>query len=100
MEMSFGANVVLAPTTSLAHLAALPVLVRSGDQVLVDSVAHASVQTATQLLQANGIPVKKVPHNDLDAVEMSISEYTGSGRVWLLVDGVYSMNGGLAPAPG
>jgi len=100
MEMIFGANVVLAPTTSLAHLAALPVLVRSGDQVLVDSVAHASVQTATQLLQANGIPVKKVPHNDLDAVEMSISEYTGSGRVWLLIDGVYSMNGDLAPAAG
>jgi 7-keto-8-aminopelargonate synthetase-like enzyme len=100
METIVGANVVLAPTTSLAHLAALPVLVRSGDQVLVDSVAHASVQTATQLLQANGIPVKKVPHNDLDAVEMSISEYTGSGRVWLLIDGVYSMNGDLAPAAG
>jgi 7-keto-8-aminopelargonate synthetase-like enzyme len=98
METIVGANVVLAPTTSLAHLAALPVLVRSGDQVLVDSVAHASVQTATQLLQANGIPVNKVPHNDLDAVEMSISEYNGSGRVWLLIDGVYSMNGDLAPA--
>jgi 7-keto-8-aminopelargonate synthetase-like enzyme len=63
-------------------------------------VAHASVQTATQLLQANGISVRKVPHNDLGAAEVAISEYQGVGRVWLLVDGVYSMHGDLAPAVG
>jgi 7-keto-8-aminopelargonate synthetase-like enzyme len=94
----FGASVVLAPTTTLAHLAALPVLVRPGDQVLVDSVAHASLQTATQLLQANGIPVQKVPHNDLAAAETAVSEFDGAGRVWLLIDGVYSMHGDLAAA--
>jgi 7-keto-8-aminopelargonate synthetase-like enzyme len=100
LETILGANVVLAPTTTLAHLSALPVLVRAGDQVLVDAVAHASVQTATQLLQANGIPVRKVPHNDLDAVEKAIAEFHGGGRVWLLIDGVYSMHGDLAPAIG
>jgi 7-keto-8-aminopelargonate synthetase-like enzyme len=98
MEAIFGASVVLAPTTTLAHLAALPVLVRPGDQVLVDAVAHASLQTATQLLQANGIPVQKVPHNDLAAAEKAISDFQGAGRVWLLIDGVYSMHGDLAAA--
>ena len=90
------ANVVLAPTTTLAHFSALPVLVRPGDDVLVDAAAHASVQTATQLLQANGIPVRTVPHNDLGAVESILSEHSGPGRVWLLIDGVYSMHGDLA----
>ncbi len=94
----FDANVVLAPTTTLAHFSALPVLVRPGDEVLVDAAAHASVQTATQLLQANGISVRTLHHNDLDAVETAISEFEGPGRVWLLVDGVYSMHGDLAPA--
>lgn len=96
----FDANVVLAPTTTLAHLAALPVLVRPGDEVLVDTLAHASVQTATQLLQANGVPVKSIPHDDLAAVDQAMGEFEGPGRVWLLVDGVYSMHGDLAPAEG
>jgi len=98
MEMMMDANVVLAPTTTLAHFSALPVLVRPGDDVIVDAAAHASVQTATQLLQANGIPVRTVPHNNLGAVETILSEHSGPGRVWLLIDGVYSMHGDLAPA--
>lgn len=99
LEAMLDASVVLAPTTTLAHLSALPVLVRPGDDVLVDAVAHASLQTATQLLQANGISVRTIHHNDLDSVEIAISEFDGPGRVWLLVDGVYSMHGDLAPAP-
>ncbi len=95
----FDAHVVIAPTTTLAHLSALPVLVRPGDEVLVDQAAHASVQMATQLLQANGIPVRSMPHNDLGAVESAMSEHTGPGRVWHLIDGVYSMHGDLAMAP-
>jgi 7-keto-8-aminopelargonate synthetase-like enzyme len=98
MAAIFGASVVLAPTTTLAHFSALPVLVRPGDEVLVDSAAHASVQTATQLLQANGIPVRSVSHDDLDTLDATISESDHSGRLWLLIDGVYSMHGDLAPA--
>jgi 7-keto-8-aminopelargonate synthetase-like enzyme len=97
MEM-MGASVVIAPTTTLAHLSALPVLVRPGDEVFVDALSHASVQTATQLLQANGVPVRTLPHNDLDAVEGALAESESKGSVWLLVDGVYSMHGDLAPA--
>ncbi|MGH8873593.1 MAG: aminotransferase class I/II-fold pyridoxal phosphate-dependent enzyme [Acidimicrobiia bacterium] len=98
LEKMVGAKVVLAPTTTLAHFSALPVLVRPGDDVLVDAAAHASVQTATQLLQANGIPVRTVPHNDVGALESILAEHDGQGRVWLLVDGVYSMHGDIAPA--
>jgi 7-keto-8-aminopelargonate synthetase-like enzyme len=96
----FDANVVLAPTTTLAHLAALPVLVRPGDEVLIDTLAHASLQTATQLLQANGVPVRTLPHSDLTAMDEAIAQFEGTGRVWLLIDGVYSMHGDLAPAAG
>jgi 7-keto-8-aminopelargonate synthetase-like enzyme len=44
-EMAGGAPVVLAATTSLAHLGALPVLVGERDAVLYDAQVHASVQT-------------------------------------------------------
>lgn len=100
LDMMFGAHSVLAPTTTLAHFAALPVLVRPGDTVLVDSVSHASVQTATQLLQANGIEVRRVPHNDVAALEAVLIERESEARVWLLIDGIYSMSGDIAPAAG
>jgi 7-keto-8-aminopelargonate synthetase-like enzyme len=98
LDMMFDAHSVLAPTTTLAHFAALPVLVRPGETVLVDAVSHASVQTATQLLQANGIEVRVVPHSDVAAVDSILLEQESHGRVWLLIDGIYSMYGDIAPA--
>lgn len=99
MERIMGAPTVLAPTTTLAHCSALPVLVRPGDLVLMDSAVHNSVQMATQLLTATGIGVETVPHEESDVLEATIVEACerAEGRVWYLADGVYSMSGGTAP---
>jgi len=97
-EAIFGAKVVIAPTTTLAHFSAMPVLVRPGDVVYVDTQAHASVLSATQILQAGGIPVTAFRHGDLAAIKTILQEAEGEGRIWLMVDGVYSMSGDTAPA--
>ena len=91
-----GAAVTIAGTTTLAHLAALPVLVRRGDLVVVDALAHASLLSVLPILQSNGAIVIQAPHNDLGAV----SEYASSaeGRTWYVIDGLYSMKGDTAPA--
>lgn len=94
----FDANVVVTGTTTLGHLAALPLLVRSGDRVLVDQQTHASVMTATQGLQASGISVTPMPHNDMDALETTIQDDDDSDRIWYLTDGVFSMHGDTSPA--
>jgi 7-keto-8-aminopelargonate synthetase-like enzyme len=94
----FNASVVIPTTTTLGHLAALPILVGDGDSVLVDSQAHATVHLATQILQAEGIPVLTLPHNNLGALEAAIDEASRKFRsVWYLADGVYSMFGDVAP---
>ena len=99
MEAMLGVPAALAPTTTLAHCAALPVLVRSGDIVLTDSAVHNSVQMACQLLTATGIDVRPVPHGaeeDLTlAIETALTDT--ASNVWYLADGVYSMSGGTAP---
>lgn len=94
------ATVVLATTTTLGHLAALPVLIGSEDVVLIDSQAHASVHLATQPLMALGIPVTPLPHNDLTALEEAVLAAGEVGRIWYLADGVYSMFGDVAPVKG
>lgn len=94
----FEAPVVIAGTTTLGHLAALPVLVRPGERVLVDSQTHASVMLATQVLQSNGASVSPLPHGDLAALIEAIEETPDSERIWYLTDGVFSMAGDTAPA--
>lgn len=97
----FDAAVVVAPTTTLGHLSALPVLIRPTDKVMVDTQVHSSVMMATQVLQANGIPVTPTAHNDLEAMESAIQrEDAESTRLWFLTDGVFSMAGDTAPAEG
>lgn len=96
-----GMPVALAPSTTLMHLAALPVLIRAGDAAVIDAYTHASVQTALSHVSQTGVPVHTVPHRDPVALVETVhrvAEQT-KGRVWYLPDGVFSMHGDVAPFP-
>jgi len=91
-----GGHIVVAPSTTLAHLAALPVLVRDGDAVLVDQFAHASLQTATRVLRDT--PNELIRHNRIDVLEDRLTAFERTHRrVWYVCDGIYSMRGDFAP---
>lgn len=95
----FGAPVVLAPSTTLAHLSALPVLVGDRDAVLYDVQVHASVQGALAELRQRRIPCEPVRHNRLDRVEERVRALAAKHeRVFYLCDGVYSMYGDAVDA--
>lgn len=101
LQKIIGAPLIVASTTTTAHLAALPSLVGSGDAVLVDNNAHASVHLATRVLASEGIPVLPVKHNDLGDLEATLREQSDRHRhIWYLADGVYSMVGDVAPVSG
>ncbi len=87
---------LLVPSTSLGHQAALPLLVGPDDLVLIDVQAHASLHVAAQLLKAQGIRVQTVGHSAPDHVARKLRA-SDAPRVWLLIDGVYSMIGDVAP---
>jgi 7-keto-8-aminopelargonate synthetase-like enzyme len=101
LQTIFDAHVVLPTTTTLGHLAALPVLINPDDVVLVDVQTHASVRLATDALQGRGVSVQDLPHNDMAALETAIekADVEGNCRIWYLADGVYSMYGDVAPIP-
>jgi 7-keto-8-aminopelargonate synthetase-like enzyme len=91
-----GGHVLVAPSTTLGHIAALPVLTEAGDAVIIDQFAHASLHTATALLRS--VPVHPVRHNRIDLLEEKIAELSRKhARVWLVIDGLYSMLGDFAP---
>jgi 7-keto-8-aminopelargonate synthetase-like enzyme len=92
------APLIVAATTSIAHLAALPALVGVGDAVLVDNNAHASLHLATRVLASEGIPILPVRHNDISDLEEQIASLSERHRhIWYVADGVYSMVGDTAP---
>lgn len=96
-----GAPVVIAPTTSLAHLSAIPVLVRENDVVLYDVQVHASVQATFPELRQRGIACEPVRHNRLDRLEERVRALAAKyDRVFYLCDGVYSMHGDVLDADG
>src|SRR5690554_6097883 len=98
LEELFSAPVIVTPTTSLGHQAALPVLIGDEDAVILDHQVHASVQNAVQLLKPRGIAVHHIRHNRVDQLEDLIRQLRPKHRhIWYLADGIYSMYGDAAP---
>ena len=91
-----GGHVLVAPSTTLAHIATLPTLIEDQDAVIIDQFAHASLQMATALLRS--IPVESLRHNRMDLLEQAIVRLSKTHRrVWYVLDGLYSMLGDFAP---
>ncbi|TNF37645.1 MAG: GNAT family N-acetyltransferase [Deltaproteobacteria bacterium] len=100
LERIFERPVVAAATTTLGHLAAMPVLVHDDDAVILDLQVHSSVQMAAQLLKARGVPLHIIRHNDMAQLERKVALLQGQHRrVWYMADGIYSMFGDFAPLP-
>jgi 8-amino-7-oxononanoate synthase len=83
-------------TGYMANLGVISAVVSEGDVVYADALSHASIIDGCRLSRAT---VKVFPHNDLDALEGLLRSDTGVRRRLIVVDGVYSMDGDLAPLP-
>ncbi len=98
LERIFEAHCVVTPTTTLGHIANIPVLVGDLDAVIVDHQVHSSVQTAIQLLKARGVHIELLRHNRMDLLEERVRQLRGRHRkIWYMADGIYSMFGDASP---
>lgn len=81
----------------LANLAITPALVGSGDIIFVDTLAHACLHAGARL---SGARVEVFPHNDMAALGAMLTTLRPDHRhAMILTDGVFSMDGDLAPLP-
>ena len=65
------------------------------DVVVIDKLDHASIIDACRLSYAE---VKKFRHNDMSSLDYVLMECGNRGKL-VVVDGVYSMEGDIAPLP-
>ncbi|WP_333571943.1 8-amino-7-oxononanoate synthase [Sphingomonas sp.] len=80
-----------------ANAALLATLPQRGDLVLFDALVHASAHEGMRLGRAE---VRQAPHNDVAAFREAIGKWRrdgGTGRVWIAVESLYSMDGDMAP---
>jgi 8-amino-7-oxononanoate synthase len=80
-----------------ANLGALGTILAPGDTVVADSGDHASILDGCILSRAKLRPFR---HNRIDRLERTLEKAaTDGGGVLVVVDGVFSMEGDVAPLP-
>ena len=79
-----------------ANLATIPALVGQGDVIFSDRLNHASIIDGCRLSRATIVAYE---HNDIADLRAKIAETTEYGRRLIVSDGVFSMDGDIAPLP-
>ncbi|MFZ3383333.1 MAG: 8-amino-7-oxononanoate synthase [Candidatus Methanoperedens sp.] len=79
----------------MANIGTISALMKSGDLILSDELNHASIINGCRLSRAD---VKVYPHKDISCLEKELSTSKNSKKL-IVTDGVFSMDGDIAPLP-
>lgn len=81
-----------------ANLGIITALVGKGDFVFSDKLNHASIVDGCRL---SGAGFKRYPHCDIDSLERSLKNISSiahrSSQILIVTDGIFSMDGDIAP---
>lgn len=66
------------------------------DVIISDELNHASIIDGARLSRAT---IKVYPHKDVAAMKQLLEESKGARRILVITDGVFSMDGDIAPLP-
>jgi glycine C-acetyltransferase len=89
-----------------ANTGVIPTITGEADLIVSDALNHASIIDGMRLSKA---PRKVFPHRDVDALREILREASEKGRpdgsgpyrlILVVTDGVFSMDGDIAPLPG
>ncbi|MCU7919430.1 MAG: 8-amino-7-oxononanoate synthase [Candidatus Thiodiazotropha sp. (ex Dulcina madagascariensis)] len=86
---------LLFSTGYMANLGVVTALLGRGDRLFADRLNHASLLDAGLLSRAK---MMRYRHADLDSLRSRL-QLDGGGRALIATDGVFSMDGDLAPLP-
>jgi 8-amino-7-oxononanoate synthase len=94
----FGAEAaVFFASGYIANFSVLTTLPQRGDLLVLDALVHASIQEGARAGRAE---FRLSAHNDANSIEDVIRTWRsegGSGRIWIVVESLYSMDGDFAP---
>ncbi|MHB1133260.1 MAG: glycine C-acetyltransferase [Chloroflexota bacterium] len=77
-----------------ANTGVIPALVGEGDVIVSDELNHASIIDGCRLTKATRVVYK---HKDVADLKQRLEEARGARRVLVITDGIFSMDGDIAP---
>jgi len=78
------------------NVGTISAIVGKGDYVIIDKDAHACIVDGCMLSRGE---MKRFRHSDISSLEKVLSELPAEAGKLVIVDGVYSMGGDVAPLP-
>ncbi len=87
---------LLYSTGYMANLGVIAALAGEGDLILSDEFNHASIVDACRLSRAQ---TRVYPHKRMDELEKLLAGAGNSKRRLIVTDGIFSMDGDIAPLP-
>lgn len=79
-----------------ANTGVIPAIMGEGDVIISDAMNHASIIDGCRLTRAARVVYA---HKDMAELRQRLEESRGSRRVMVITDGVFSMDGDIAPLP-
>jgi 7-keto-8-aminopelargonate synthetase-like enzyme len=90
---------LIYPSVTLANVGAIPGLVGRKDVIVLDELAHNSIQEGARLAQASGTRVATFAHSSPADLERTLRRLNPYRLALICIDGVYSMGGDIPPMP-
>ncbi|MDQ2904630.1 MAG: glycine C-acetyltransferase [Ktedonobacteraceae bacterium] len=78
------------------NLGVISALMQEGDMIISDALNHASIIDGIRLCKS---PRKVFPHKDMAGLRRVLEESKSANKVMVVTDGVFSMDGDVAPLP-
>ncbi|MCC6799770.1 MAG: aminotransferase class I/II-fold pyridoxal phosphate-dependent enzyme [Anaerolineae bacterium] len=84
------------PTGYQTNVGTISAIVQKGDYVIIDKDDHASIVDGCFMSRGE---MRRFSHNDPDSLDRTLSKLPEDAGKLVVVDGVYSMGGDIAPLP-